>query len=121
MQMLHKCQTESIKSVVPRSLAVQDFSEHIEEFMKRTAWATHCRSWFKNGTVDGPIVALHPGSRTHWFHMLENPRFEDFEWEGTSSNRFAFLGNGFSIKEETGRDTAFYFDNPDAGFERVKY
>ncbi|RMJ03531.1 hypothetical protein CDV36_014938 [Fusarium kuroshium] len=120
MEMLRKCQTEGVKSVVAKGAAVEDFTRHIDEFMKRTAWSSHCRSWFKNGTVDGPIVAVHPGSRIHWFHMLENPRHEDFEWESLSSNRFAYLGNGFSMKEEEGQDTAFYFDDPASGFERLR-
>lgn len=121
MNMLHKCQTEGIKSVVAKQSAVADYSEHIQEFMKRTAWNTHCRSWFKNGTVDGPVVAVHPGSRIHWFHMLDHPRYEDFEWEAWSTNRFAYLGNGFSVKEEEGRDTAYYFDDPYSGFGRIEY
>ncbi|KAL2676431.1 hypothetical protein Neosp_010189 [[Neocosmospora] mangrovei] len=121
MQMLYKCQTGGVKSVVVKAAAVEDFTRHIDEFMKRTAWSSHCRSWFKNGTIDGPIVAVHPGSRIHWFHMLENPCHEDFEWESLFPNRFAYLGNGFSMKEEDGRDTAFYFDDPAAGFERIRY
>ncbi|KID76808.1 Flavin monooxygenase-like protein, partial [Metarhizium brunneum ARSEF 3297] len=121
IQILHKCQTEGIKSVAPKQEAVADFSEHIDIFMKRTAWSTHCRSWFKNGKVDGPVVALHPGSRIHWFHMLEKPRFEDFDWQTFGKNRFAYLGNGFSTKENPGRDTPYYFDNPYEGYRGITY
>lgn len=117
--MIRKCQTQDIKSVVVTQEAVNDFNEHIEVFMKRTAWSTHCRSWFKNGTIDGPIVALHPGSRLHWFHMLDEPRYEDYTWRRFGHNRFSYLGNGFSTKEGDGRDTTFYFDNPERGFEFV--
>lgn len=121
IQMLYKCQTEGIKSVAPKQEAVADFAEHIAIFMKRTAWSTHCRSWFKNGKVDGPVVALHPGSRIHWFHMLEKPRFEDFDWQTFGKNRFAYLGNGFSTKENPGRDTPYYFDNPYEGYRSIAY
>ncbi|KFG84108.1 putative steroid monooxygenase [Metarhizium anisopliae] len=121
IQMLYKCQTEGIKSVAPKQEAVADFAEHIDVFMKRTAWSTHCRSWFKNGKVDGPVVALHPGSRIHWFHMLEKPRFEDFDWQTFGRNRFAYLGNGFSTKENPGRDTTYYFDNPYEGYRSIMY
>ena len=76
MKMIYKCQTQGIKSVAPKKKAVDDVTEHIDVFMKRTTWTSHCRSWFKNSTVDGPVVALHPGSRIHWFHMIEQPRFE---------------------------------------------
>lgn len=67
------------------------------------------------------MVALHPGSRVHWFQMLDEPRLEDYEWSTFSKNRFGYLGNGFSIREAEGRDSTYYFDNPDEGFEPVKY
>lgn len=126
IRLLHKSQTENIKSVVPLQSAVDDFDQHIQTFMERTAWSSHCRSWFKNGKVDGPIVALHPGSRVHWFHMLETPRWEDWEWVVSRRNRFAYLGNGFTVREgrdEKGdqRDTTYYFDRPDEGYEAIKY
>lgn len=120
LHMIRKCQTQDIKSVVIAQEAVDDFNEHIQVFMKRTAWSTHCRSWFKNGTIDGPIVALHPGSRVHWFHMLDEPRYEDYIWRRARANRFSYLGNGFSTREGDGKDTAFYFDNPASGFEFVQ-
>jgi hypothetical protein len=121
IRMLHKCQMQGVKSVEPQQKAMDDFDDHIQTYMERTAWSTHCRSWFKNGKIDGPVVALHPGSRVHWFHMLDEPRYEDFVWETFSKNRFAYLGNGFSVREEKDRDTTYYFDNPDAGYEGVTY
>lgn len=70
--------------------------------------------------MDGPVTALHPGSRVHFFHMLEGFRGEDWEFvylesgaEGKSGggNRFAYLGNGFSRRElEPEGDTAWYLD-----------
>lgn len=116
VNMMKKIQTQGIKSVSPSAEAVKEFSEHIHEFMKRTAWATPCRSWFKRGTTDGPIVALHPGSRIHWFHMLETIRSEDWEYQYFSRNRFQYLGNGFSTKEDPGVDTTWYFDTPEKGY-----
>lgn len=61
-----------------------------------------CRR-FKNGKVDGPVVALHPGNRVHWFHMLEEPRWEDYEWRCFGRNTFSYLGHGFSVREGKGR------------------
>lgn len=121
MKIIYKCQTEGIKSVMVKKVAVDNFVKHVDVFMKRTAWSTNCRSWFKNGNVDGPVIALHPGSRIHWFHMLDQPRYEDFEWTTWNQNPFAYLGNGFSIREAEGRDLAYYFDNCDEGFEGLKY
>lgn len=111
VRMLTKCQVEGIKTVVPKADAVREFAEHAHTFLPRTIWAGSCRSWYKNGTVDGPITALHPGSRIHWFHMMEIFRPEDYEYEYyDKSNRFQFLGNGFSVRED-GDNPTWYLDS----------
>jgi hypothetical protein len=111
---IHKCQTEGIASMAPSRAAVDDYAAHVAAFMPRTSWASQgCRSWFKAGRADGPVVALHPGSRIHFFHMLERFRGEDFEfvYDGPAENRFHYLGNGFSTKElEEGADSTWYLD-----------
>lgn len=115
--MMKKCQVQNIKAITPRPEAIRDFNIHTAEFMKRTAWSTRCRSWFKNGMIDGPVTALHPGSRIHWFHMLNEIRYEDWDYTYHSANRFQYLGNGFSTKEAPGKDLTFYFDDPNEGFQ----
>ncbi|KAK3310501.1 uncharacterized protein B0T15DRAFT_507172 [Chaetomium strumarium] len=111
---IKKCQTECIKAIAPSRAAVDDYFEHITTFMPRTAWAAPGgRSWFKNGREDGPVTALHPGSRIHFFHMLERFRGEDWEYvyENPNQNRFWYLGNGFSTKELDPRvDSTWYLD-----------
>ncbi|KAK4239689.1 hypothetical protein C8A03DRAFT_13914 [Achaetomium macrosporum] len=111
---IKKCQTERIKAIAPSCAAVDDYFEHITAFMPRTAWAAPGgRSWFKNGREDGPVTALHPGSRIHFFHMLERFRGEDWEYvyENPTQNRFSYLGNGFSTKElDPGVDSTWYLD-----------
>lgn len=71
------------------------------------------------GKEEGPVVALHPGSRAHFFHMLDTVRTEDFEYvydgDGGKArrNRFGYLGNGFSTRElEGGGDSTWYLDEP---------
>lgn len=113
---MKKIQTQGIKAVSPSPAAIKDFNIHTTEFLKRTAWATPCRSWFKNGTVDGPIVALHPGGRIHWFHMLQDIRYEDWEYTYLTNNRFQYLGDGFSTMELPGKDNVWYFDSPEDGY-----
>ncbi|CAK7223478.1 hypothetical protein SCUCBS95973_005193 [Sporothrix curviconia] len=119
---IRKCQTEGIKAIVPSQAAVNDYSEHIRAFMPRTAWASSCSSWYKSGR-DGTVTALHPGSRTHFFHMLETFRGEDYEYvyEGDGGgggrasshrNRFRYLGNGFSTRElDPEGDPTWYLDD----------
>ncbi|KAK1450664.1 monooxygenase [Colletotrichum cuscutae] len=115
---IKKCQTEGIKSISPSLDAVNELHEHTKAFMPRTAWAGSCRSWFKGGAVDGPVTALHPGSRIHFFHMLENFRGEDWDYVYEKKrNRFAYLGNGISTKELDGSDSTWYLNDPD-GDER---
>ncbi|KAG8165099.1 hypothetical protein KVR01_005374 [Diaporthe batatas] len=120
VRILKKCQTEHIRAIAPTQGAVDDFNEHIEHFMPRTAWGAPGRSWFKAGKEDGPVVALHPGSRVHFFHMLEGLRGEDFEYvydceagaaAKAKQNRFAYLGNGFSVRElDQSFDSTWYLD-----------
>lgn len=113
---IKKCQAESIKAAAPSRAAVVDYAEHVAAFMPRTAWAAPGgRSWFKDGgRADGAVTALHPGSRIHFFHMLERFRGEDWEYahlEGAGGNRFAYLGNGFSTRElDPEGDSTWYLD-----------
>ncbi|KAK3935553.1 hypothetical protein QBC46DRAFT_358167 [Diplogelasinospora grovesii] len=111
-----KCQRECIKSIAPTQDAVDDLSKHTQAFMPRTAWAGSCRSWFKNNEENGPVTALHPGSRIHFFHMLQNFRGEDWEYtyvDDARRNRFYYLGNGTSEMEFDGSDSTWYLDDPD--------
>lgn len=114
---IKKCQMEGIKTITPSQAAVDDYFEHIQAFMPRTAWAAPGRSWFKGGKENGPVTALHPGSRIHFFHMLETFRGEDWEYtyETGRRNRFEYLGNGFSTKElDPNGDPTWYLDSPNA-------
>lgn len=124
-----KAQVENIKSYTPRlDLSNQFVSlplcesivrleltyifqrtqrQHADLFLKRTAWTSPCSSWFKQGKTDGQ-AAIYPGSRLSFMHLMERPRYEDFEIEYWDDNRFAFLGNGFDTREEDGRDITNY-------------
>lgn len=74
-KVVKKIQTEGIKSLTPKKEAVEDFKKHRELFLKRTVWDSPCRSWFKGGKIDGPIM-MWPGNRLHFFKVLESPRWE---------------------------------------------
>ncbi|KAI1811259.1 hypothetical protein GGS20DRAFT_588689 [Poronia punctata] len=112
-RIIQKCQVQGIKAICPSDGAVNDYSAHIASFMPRTSWASSCSSWFKGGKVDGPVTALHPGSRIHFFHMLEQFRGEDWDYtyDHPSTNRFHYLGNGFSTKElDPAFDSTWYLE-----------
>lgn len=104
---LRKAQVENIKSFSPKLSVSNQFRAHADLFLQRTAWTSACRSWFKQGKADGQ-AAIWPGSRLHFLEMMKMPRFEDYDIEYWDSNIFAFMGNGFEVREFDGRDITNY-------------
>ncbi|CAN9330291.1 unnamed protein product [Alternaria alternata] len=107
-----KFQVENIKSLTPKLAPSVQFRQHADLFLQRTAWTSPCRSWFKQGKTDGQ-AAIWPGSRLHFLKMMESPRYEDFEIEYWNANMWAFMGNGFEMREFDGRDITDYLGNLD--------
>jgi hypothetical protein len=105
--MITKSQVENIKSYTPRLDLSLQFRRHADLFLQRTAWTSPCRSWFKQGRIDGQ-AAVYPGSRLSFLELLRYPRFEDYDIEYWDANRYAFLGNGFEVREADGRDITNY-------------
>ncbi|KAF2759074.1 FAD/NAD(P)-binding domain-containing protein [Pseudovirgaria hyperparasitica] len=106
-KIITKAQIENIKSFTPRMDASCQFRQHADLFLKRTAWTSPCRSWFKQGKADGQ-AGIWPGSRLHFLHMMKDVRYEDYEIDYWDENRFAFMGNGFDTREFDGRDITNY-------------
>ena len=99
---LEKFQTEFIKSFEVRHDVNEEYNQHMQKFMERTVWTRGCRSWYKRGTVDGPVVAIYGGTSFHFMEAIKNPRWEDFNIgraEEAKANRFAYLANGFTLRE----------------------
>ncbi|KAF9485455.1 FAD/NAD(P)-binding domain-containing protein [Pholiota conissans] len=122
LKMMNRWQTENIHSFSPKAEAVEDFIAFRDEYMKKTVWSGGCRSWYKNNTVSGKVIALWPGSTMHHLEALAEPRYEDWNFKYVG-NRFAFLGNGFSQAEsDKTADHAYYIRNGDDGplISRVK-
>ncbi|CZR66722.1 related to monooxigenase [Phialocephala subalpina] len=105
-----KIACEDISTVTVKKDIVDDFNIYSHEFLKRTVWAGGCRMWWKEGSVspDGKITAMYAGSVLHFKEILENLRGEDFEIEYKSKNRFRFMGNGFTAREESDGDLAYF-------------
>jgi hypothetical protein len=100
-KMVNKLQRENIKSFEPKPEAMLDFYNYTHEMFKRLVWSSVCRAWFKNGKTHGPVTGVYPGSRLHYFELLKEPRFEDYAIKYLSTNRFQFLGNGYTETETT--------------------
>ena len=112
LKMIKKLQQEWIKSYDVKEEAVEDQWVQTHSLMKRMVWSGTCPSWFKNGKVHGPVLAVHPGSRLHWYETMAEPRYEDYNISYVKGNRFAFWGNGFSRVEIEGGDLAWYLKKP---------
>ncbi|KIX09207.1 uncharacterized protein Z518_00286 [Rhinocladiella mackenziei CBS 650.93] len=108
VQVLQKVQAEDIKSVRVNGSVAEAFTRHADLYLKRTAWSGPCSSWFKNGDSSRKPLCW-PGSRVHYLTVLQKPRFEDFDIDYLSQNRFNFLGNGFDTREFDGRDITWYY------------
>jgi len=120
IDVIRKCQTEHIKSVTPKLQASLHFRQHADLFLKRTAWTSSCRSWFKQGRADGQ-AAIYPGSRLHFFEIMKQPRYEDYEITYWHENEFAFMGNGFETREFDGRDITNYLGSLDGRDVQPRY
>ncbi|OQV05521.1 hypothetical protein CLAIMM_10248 [Cladophialophora immunda] len=113
---IKRFQSQDIKEMTPRRDVCEAFVEHADLYLKRTAWTSGCRSWFKQGKEDGPL-AIWPGSRLLYFDLLAQPRYDDYEIKYRSGNPFGFLGNGFTLREYDGSDLSYYLgtrENPGA-------
>lgn len=108
IQVLEKAQVEDIKSIRVNRQVAEAFTRHADSYLKGTAWSGPCSSWFKNGVVANKPLCW-PGSRVHYLTMLQTPRWEDYDYEYLSSDRFNFLGNGFDVREFDGRDITWYY------------
>jgi cation diffusion facilitator CzcD-associated flavoprotein CzcO len=56
-----KIQRENIASMCAKPQSVERFVGHCDKYFERTVFTEKCRSWYKNGTVDGRVSALWPG------------------------------------------------------------
>ncbi|RVX71026.1 hypothetical protein B0A52_03391 [Exophiala mesophila] len=108
-----KIQTENIASIDVKEEAMRDFIQHRDEAMKAFVWSGNCRSWYKNGKIDGPVIGPWVGSSWHFNEALEKPRFEDYDIEYFRKNRFAYLGYGRTLREELGESTAEHLTEED--------
>ncbi|KAL3455430.1 hypothetical protein BJX64DRAFT_297637 [Aspergillus heterothallicus] len=106
---LHKMQIEHLRSFEVRQDVTDEYNQHMQTYLSRTVWSKNCRSWYKRGTIDGPVVAIYGGTTFHFIEAVKEPRWEDFAIERSPSeggdgvvNRFAYLGNGFTRSESRG-------------------
>ena len=108
---LAKMQNQNISAMTPKPTAVQNFTNFCDQYFKGTVFSEDCSSWYKGGKKDGRVSALWPGSSLHAIQVLENPRWEDFDYRYVDGNGFGWFGNGWSRRDH-GDDMArtYYLD-----------
>ncbi|KAF2136375.1 uncharacterized protein K452DRAFT_259191, partial [Aplosporella prunicola CBS 121167] len=116
-----KIATEDIKSIDPLPASVADFNVYAQEFLKRTVWANDCVSWYKNGKAAGWVTGPYAGTILHFKECLDSVGGEHFDIRYRSGNRFRWLGDGTTEREEGGNgDFAWYLDGVRAQLEGLE-
>ncbi|KAF5499652.1 FAD-binding monooxygenase moxY [Colletotrichum fructicola] len=111
-RVIRKIQVDNIRSIDVKAEVLEEYNEHVHEWLKRSVWAGGCRSWYNQGKPDGKVIAHYPGSLVHWRLMTNQPRWEDYNIKYRSRNRFEFMGNGFTDIEVDNKDVSWYL-NPE--------
>jgi hypothetical protein len=107
VKLITKIQVENYGSVEPKAGVPEAWLKHTLSWIKKTVWNAGCSNTYRNGTTDQPLFSIHPGSRLHFFQLLLNPRYEDFEWKSLCPDpdlRYTWLGDGFTY-DESYKDT----------------
>lgn len=111
LKWIKKIAEEDIKSVVPKQEVVDDLIIYGDQIHKTLTWTGGCRSWYKNGKIDGRVIATFAGSALIYKKMISDIRGEDFDIRYRTKNRFWFMGNGFLQYElEKGNDLSWYVE-----------
>lgn len=100
-KLLRKVSREVIKTITPSARAVGHFIFYADAYFPTTVMAENCSSWANAGRPGARIHGAWPGRASHLALIRRNPRWEDFEYEyiSDSGNRFAFFGNGRTVRE----------------------
>lgn len=115
--LVDRYQTENIHSFCPKSVAVDDFAEHVATFMQKSVWSQGCRSGHEKRTTRGRVPTVWPGSTLHCLEALRELRADDWDIQ-YMGNRFAWLRNGCSQTEfDKTSDLGYYIrDHDDSPF-----
>ncbi|KAH6466494.1 hypothetical protein HBI57_029290 [Parastagonospora nodorum] len=101
VRLLKRVDELNVATFAPNKGAQDDFNQQAEEFMAGTVWPGSCTSWYKHG-YSGKITAVWPGSSFHYREVLEQDRWEDWNWT-YPAGRYKIWGKGQSrVEKESG-------------------
>lgn len=105
---LAKMQTQNILTMQPKLSAVDRFTNFCDEYFKGTVFSAECSSWYKSGK-EGRVTVLWPGSGLHACQVLNQVRWEDFDYEYVDGNEFGWFGNGWSERDRSNEMSRTYY------------
>ncbi|CAG8901248.1 unnamed protein product [Penicillium egyptiacum] len=96
-RVIHRLQTDSLKSVSVKATAQREFNEWAQSRMPEMVWSGQCSSWYKN--ENGKVTVPWPGTMLHYYRATQTIRWEDFELRHFSpSLRYDSFGNGLTVE-----------------------
>ncbi|KAI9756558.1 MAG: hypothetical protein M4579_003817 [Chaenotheca gracillima] len=107
---LSKMQTQQIRTMVPKARSVSNFTRFCESYFANTVFSLECSSWYKANSKTGKVSALWPGSSLHAIKVMDNPRWEDFEYTYVDGEDFGWFGDGWAEGDREEVDRAYYLD-----------
>lgn len=103
-RLLRKVSRQHIATAAPSRAATDDFIDYCDAFFPQTVFSQNCKSWYNGANPGARVHGVWPGSGAHLTFVRQEPRWEDWEWGygegGERRNRFAYLGNGRTKKEQ---------------------
>ncbi|KAJ9132078.1 putative Monooxygenase [Pleurostoma richardsiae] len=108
---VQKISREHLKAMEAKEDALDAWVTYLDKYFPDTVHVDVCTSWYK---VNGNIVGLWPGSSLHAMKALDNPRWEDYEYELLrESGRLDWIGNGWTLEDMRRGNLGYYVDTPD--------
>lgn len=108
---IRKLSLEHLRSIEAKDAALASWEAYLDKYFPGTVHVDACTSWYK---VNDKITGLWPGSSLHAKASLENPRWEDFEYESLPGHDpLEWLGNGWTVADKERGDLSYYLDEVD--------
>ncbi|PGH11939.1 hypothetical protein AJ80_06904 [Polytolypa hystricis UAMH7299] len=113
-----KMQRQKIKAASVKQDVTHQLNIRHQKFLPRMVFTDPCRSWYKGGRADGKVIGIWPGSSLHYYEVISEPRYEDYEFTYHGHDPWSYLGDGWTQLEVDDKeqdhalDLAFYLMNP---------